>query len=193
MGLTHKVGWLAFCLAILTLRGLAGRPQLYPSATSSGIGTIVVDRRGNPTGNYSFAGTLTWDDTTHYYGGQTLAAIMDDHGQYYFSVNSLCGLPAFDMGGAGNPVHNVPGAFNWVINMLSNPSDPTEPPIDSRAYGDANTFLTTSFTPGPPDTGTFIASISTNDGYFHWSTAYDGDAVWYDVSGGFRPREPFQL
>lgn len=172
---THKVGWLAFCLAILTLCGFPGTAAALPIGTLSGIGSIVVDQYGNPTGTYSFAGTLSWDDTIPFYGGQTLAEVMDDHGQYYFSVNSLGGLPAFDMGGVGNPVLNVPGTFNWVIDMLSNPGNPTEPPIDSRAYGDDNTFLTTSFTPGPPDTGTFIGSVSANDASFHWSTAYDGD------------------
>ncbi|MBM4274533.1 MAG: PEP-CTERM sorting domain-containing protein [Deltaproteobacteria bacterium] len=135
-----------------------------PIGTMTGSGSVTVSGYNPPTA-WEFSGTYHFDNTLAIYGGQTLAQIFGDSGQYTFTAHSANNVPAYDWNGNPAAPALYQGDYGWVIDNHSGGAK-----LSSTFYGSVLSFMFS----GTEPTGTVTASLL-SDGFVHWYYGYDTD------------------
>ena len=155
-------------LLIMVFLALAAAPA---GATTVTIGSITGSGQATFSGGvvtaYSFTGTFNFDNTT-LWGGDTLASLFNDSGQYRFTVNSSGTVPAYDRNGISSDPAYFKGTFQWVLDNIA-----LAPP-SSTLYGNIVNFAFVTTNQDQTE-GTVTGAIKSSDNNIHWDYAYDTD------------------
>ena len=159
----YRTGWLIMVFLALAAASAGAATVTIGSITGSGQATFS----GGVVTAYSFTGTFNFDNTT-LWGGDTLASLFNDSGQYRFTVNSSGTVPAYDRNGIPSDPAYLKGNFQWVLDNIA-----LAPP-SSTLYGSIVNF---AFVPTNQDQteGTVTGAIKSSDNNIHWDYAYDTD------------------
>jgi hypothetical protein len=159
----YRTGLLIMVFLALAAASAGATTVTIGSITGSGQATFS----GGVVTAYSFTGTFNFDNTT-LWGGDTLASLFNDSGQYRFTVNSSGTVPAYDRNGIPSDPANLKGNFQWVLDNIA-----LAPP-SSTLYGSIVNF---AFVPTNQDQteGTVTGAIKSSDNNIHWDYAYDTD------------------
>jgi len=154
----YRTGLLIMVFLALAAASAGATTVTIGSLTGSGQATFS----GGVVTAYSFIGNFNFDNTT-LWGGDTLASLFNDSGQYRFTVNSSGTVPAHDSNGI------FKGNFQWVLDDIA-----LAPP-SSTLYGNIVNF---AFVPTNQDQteGTVTGAIKSSDNSIHWDYAYDTDS-----------------
>ena len=160
----YRTGWLIMVFLALAAAPAGATTVTIGSITGSGQATFSG---GNVTA-YSFTGTFNFDNTT-LWGGDTLASLFNDSGQYRFTVNSSGTVPAYDRNGISSDPAYFKGTFQWVLDNIA-----LAPP-SSTLYGNIVNFAFVTTNQDQTE-GTVTGAIKSSDNNIHWDYAYDTDS-----------------